>query len=284
MSICRTDRADKADRPRGVLGSATGGREVGRFYNGWIKFHRSALEGDIGCNPNTLALWVWLLSLASVRESKIRFEGDQEVLPPGSIATGYKELESLTGISKTTIYRELHYLEKTNRITLKSGTDGTLVTICNWAIYQSTEESVERERNADGTLAERERNLIEEYKNKRNIYAQEFETIWKRYPQGQKSKAFKGFQKQIKTEEDFRIFSQAVDSYLAHCKKQNRYLKDLSTFLGTERSGHPWKEFIKLNVATIHESPEDLAKRIEQERQKKLAILNQTLSCEVANG
>lgn len=81
--------------------------------------------------------------------------------------------------------------------------------------------------------------------NKEYIYSEEFESIWKKYGSGSKQVAAERFKKYI-TASKLENFKQAVDNYLAECAALSRYLKDLSTFIGTGKgkSVHYWLEYV----------------------------------------
>lgn len=111
-----------------------------RHASGWIKLHRSAVEGDLGSNPILFALWVALLCMATWKPSKILWQGKQREIPPGTVVFGIKELADRWGCSRSVLRKWLNYLHYTQRIVLESCSRGTLVTICNWTAYQSVDD------------------------------------------------------------------------------------------------------------------------------------------------
>lgn len=131
---------------------------MSRSKTGWIKLYRSAVNEDIGSDGVVLAVWVTLLSWANYQTSKEKVGKQQIILEPGMFFMGISDLAKRLRFPKTTIYRALQYLEKTERIFVKSGTLGTIVTICNWKEYQDNdatrETQMERRWNADGTQVE----------------------------------------------------------------------------------------------------------------------------------
>jgi DNA-binding transcriptional regulator YhcF (GntR family) len=147
---------------------------MSRFDNGWFKFYRRAFFDDIGRNPICFALWSALLSMATYFETKIIWKGTQKTLPPGSVVFGITELATKWECSKSTIWRWLQYLASTDRICIESGTQGTIVTIRNWELYQTESESsetlVQHGPNTDRTRTEREENLNEEGRIKNKEY------------------------------------------------------------------------------------------------------------------
>lgn len=135
---------------------------MGRFENGWYRLERRAVFEDIGQNPICLALWVWLLGAALIKESKIRWKNEAKVLHPGDIWFSIADLASRWDISKSTLHRHLQYLASTDRIKYESGTQGCIVTVLNWSKYQEDwsedRTPAEHEENAPRTSAEQEAN------------------------------------------------------------------------------------------------------------------------------
>lgn len=144
---------------------------MARFTGGWVKLHRSVLEKDISQNNILWALWTRLLVMATWRETQIIWNGSQRVIPPGSVSTGTKELGNLIGCSDRTVSKWLKYLNDSARIFLETCGRGTLVTICNWEVYQSTEEidfaPISEKVRGDLAQASRGLRLIEEVKKER---------------------------------------------------------------------------------------------------------------------
>lgn len=99
------------------------------------------LEGDIGDNPLLFALWNWLLYSAAWKSSSIIWNGVRRDIQPGTVVMGLRELSERWECSPSTIKRWLQYLVRSERISLESCTRGTLITILNWEVYQSKDES-----------------------------------------------------------------------------------------------------------------------------------------------
>jgi DNA-binding transcriptional regulator YhcF (GntR family) len=144
---------------------------MARFSNGWIKFYRTAVEGDLGQNAFVLAIWVTLLSWATRHEQKVMLDGEQRTLAPGTVIFGISELSRKLGCSKSTISKWLGYLASSERIALERRTRGCVVTIRNWKEYQEdepdTRTKLERSVDAGRTLAEQCANPNGEVKKER---------------------------------------------------------------------------------------------------------------------
>jgi hypothetical protein len=233
---------------------------MARFESGYIKWHRKAFFGDIGTNIHCLGLWVALLSMATWRDSKVIWNGAQRDLPPGSVLIGIRELATNLGCSKDTVSRWLRYLSETRRICVEHATRGTLITIENWALYQSDDEIARHQSDTDETLAGhdtppivgRQPTLIEEEKKRRRKKREstsvfDFEAIWLLYPKRvNKVESFARFCRLIKTQEDYEKLSLAIKHYSDHCD-QSGYeidrIRQLAYFL--EKDGEEgWRGWI----------------------------------------
>lgn len=138
---------------------------MSRFTSGWVRLDRKAAVEDIGENPICLALWVWLLSAATIQKTKIRWHGQCREIESGMVLFSARTLSDRWKVPINNLRRQLSYLASSGRIRIESGTHGILVTICNWTRYQEnykTDESpVEHDRNTTGTPVEHEWNYIE---------------------------------------------------------------------------------------------------------------------------
>jgi len=132
---------------------------LARHSSGWIKLYRSAIDSDLTDNKNLWCIWTWLLGSASWHESSLHWNGERKVLPPGTVVCGISELAAFWDISKSVVSHWLNYLVRSERITIETGTKGTIITILNWKEYQARDEAApnevrtepEREPNASRT-------------------------------------------------------------------------------------------------------------------------------------
>jgi hypothetical protein len=144
---------------------------MARFDKGYFKAWRSMYDGDLADNPILFALWNSLLHMAYWKEGSIFWDGGRRTLPPGSVVFGIREFANRWHTSPNTISRWLKYLVNTGRITLETGTRGSLATICNWESYQSPEDNSEtlgeHGEDTERTPSEHEVNLSKEGKKER---------------------------------------------------------------------------------------------------------------------
>lgn len=220
---------------------------MSRFGNGYIKFYRACVHGDIGKRGTLLAVWVTLLSYANRFETKMPRAGKQVVLPPGTAVVGIRELAEKLDFSRSTISRALGYLESTGRIQAERGPRGIIVTICNWSAYQDGQEADEpilgQSRATDGPLEGHSRALIGEEENKRRktntarkgfraAYSAVFEEIWDLYQRvGKKAEADNAFRDLNLSQEELDQLKRAIPAYLADCRASDRRQQYLATFL-----------------------------------------------------
>lgn len=91
--------------------------------SGWIKLHRAILENEL--LQNDLKAYIVF--------TKLLLHVDRKT---GARTGGRYQLESLTGLKGSTIYKVLKRLEKAGMIEQKSNNHSTTIRICNWSNYQ----------------------------------------------------------------------------------------------------------------------------------------------------
>lgn len=231
---------------------------MARFATGWIRLDRRFVNEDIGSNHFLLSIWIKLLLWATHYDSKILWDGELRIIPPGTVVTGMQEIADGLLIPKTTVYRWVRYLEKRNSIRIESGTRGTLITICNYSKYQldhksdgtQTEQLMEHGRNADGTPTERGRTLIEQEYNTttkplnpkknsvgiRTEYPQEFQDIWIKYGRrGDKKAGYEEWKKINPSEIEIAMLHRSIDRYAKN--NEWKFRKHICRYLKTD-----WRE------------------------------------------
>lgn len=117
----------------------------------------------------------------------------------------------------------------------------------------------------------------EEYTHthKPDTHLESFNEIWLVFNVGYRGRAQKYFENYIKPSE-FKEFKQAVNHYLEDSKRQRRKLMHLSTFIGTSRSTHIWRDFLTMpdsNSSTnrIQEKLDEQQDFYERQRQQILS-------------
>jgi len=143
---------------------------------GWIKLHRNILGWEWYNDPNTSRLFIHLLLKAN---RKIK-EWHGIELSPGQLITGRKTLANELNLSQRQIRTSLSRLETTNEIAIKTTNKFSIITICNWDSYQSTEED-ERPTKRPTKSPTNDHKQEDKNKEKNNISVK-FEAFRKEYP------------------------------------------------------------------------------------------------------
>lgn len=100
---------------------------------GWICLHRKFLKWEWAGDPNMVAMFIYLLLMANTDDG-YKWKGIS--LDRGQLLTGRKKLAKETGLSEQTVRTCLKRLESTNEITIKPTNHYSIITICNYSIYQ----------------------------------------------------------------------------------------------------------------------------------------------------
>ena len=107
--------------------------------DGWIKIHRKIMECALwnGDEPsNKKSAWIDLLLMANHKEKQIVFKGQPRTIKAGQRLTSIRKLATLWNWSLNRVRRYLELLEELNMITVERDTNGTLITIVKYEVYQ----------------------------------------------------------------------------------------------------------------------------------------------------
>lgn len=218
----------------------------------FIKICRKMLKWEWYNNVNTRILFFHCLLKANWEAGSwhgIDYKAGEFITSLPNLATG-------CGLSIQQTRTALNNLQSTGELTVKSFSQGRIISVNNWNKYQSVtddatgnQQAINRQpnRQSTGNLTS-----VKEYKNiknkelKNNKYMCAFETFWKCYPRkAEKQKAYKCYQTRLKegyTEEQLQI---ACKNYAAKCEKdrtEEKYIKHGATFLGPDK---PFEDYMK---------------------------------------
>ncbi len=117
--------------------------------NGWIKLHRQITDWQHWSNPNVLATFIHLLTMANWEDKQ--WQG--LTIQRGQLMTSQPILSEETGIPRTTLRRALSTLQDTGEIKVEVVQIGkrkeqTLITVLNYEAYQGDDEM----RKSDGKI------------------------------------------------------------------------------------------------------------------------------------
>jgi hypothetical protein len=121
----------------------------GAYMLGWIKAHRKMMEWTWYKESDTKSLFLHLLLIANHKET--RWMG--VTVHRGQCITGLNSLSYDTGISKQSVRTGIRRLISTHEITIKPTQRFSIVTICNYDIYQGSDTDTNTPNNTpNGTL------------------------------------------------------------------------------------------------------------------------------------
>lgn len=114
----------------------------------WISVSRELWnDPDFDDGPMTQReAWLWMIAEAAWRPRKVRRGRQVLELQRGQLAHSIRFMSDAWGWSKSAGHRFLKKLEKRDAIRIAGGTDATVITICNYDRYQSSNDD-------SGTLA-----------------------------------------------------------------------------------------------------------------------------------
>lgn len=124
----------------------------------WIKVHRRLLNSDVWENPQTLKVWIWLLLKANYKDKQVSIKigtGFEDVLVKrGKVLFGRKSAAKELKLSESATYRCIKKLSSIGKITVKSNSHYSIITICKYEHYQSVKEETEQQLNSNRTTTE----------------------------------------------------------------------------------------------------------------------------------
>lgn len=115
--------------------------------SGWIKVHRKIQEWEWYTDSKSVHLFIHILIKANHVPRKWRGIDIQS----GQFITSRDKLAAETGISQQSIRTILKRMQDTNEITIKSTSKYTMLTVCNWAPYQTGAGDINQPANRQST-------------------------------------------------------------------------------------------------------------------------------------
>ena len=102
---------------------------------GWIKIHRGLLDWEWYSDTNCVRLALHLLLMANFQTKRWR----GITVERGQLVTSRSILSRETGLSEREVRTAMSKLEKSDFLTIRAPSSYTIVTICNYEKYQSSE-------------------------------------------------------------------------------------------------------------------------------------------------
>ena len=117
---------------------------------GWISLHRKILENPILNRSRVYSnfeAWIWLLLKANHQDNKFMLGSDLVKVEKGSMVTSQKKLCKQFRWGNSKLRNFLKVLQKDEMILLKSNTQATWITICNYDTYQDIQTANKSKTN-----------------------------------------------------------------------------------------------------------------------------------------
>ena len=122
--------------------------------SGWIKLHRKIKEWEWYKDSQVVHLFYHLIVSANDRDKKWKYFNIRR----GEFVTSVRNISEETGIPVISVRRKLEILEKSGAILRKTTNKFTLITICKYGSYQSTEQT--SEQTSEQQLKKKEENIL----------------------------------------------------------------------------------------------------------------------------
>lgn len=87
-------------------------------------------------NKDRFCMWIWLLSAAAWKPRPIFVQGKEIILQRGQLFVSLRKFAEENGVSKGVAERFVRDLKSGTMIETANETGGTVITICNYEIYQ----------------------------------------------------------------------------------------------------------------------------------------------------
>lgn len=147
--------------------------------DGYIKDYRKELESDIWLMPPMYhRVWQWIKYSVNHAENKIpNRDGSHTELRPGQHATSYRLIAQGVGYFERGRWREpnvktiksiLDWLSKQQMICVDGNSNGTILTVENWCLYQSENLDGNSKRISKSTLGKHSLDTNKNEKNDKN--------------------------------------------------------------------------------------------------------------------
>jgi hypothetical protein len=174
---------------------------------GYVHMWRKTLDSQIFSNPGLLKVWVWCLLKANHKECWMPYStgrGDSELLvKSGQFIFGRFSASKELKMKPSVVYDRISKLKKLKNIVMESNNHCSVISICNWEIYQSkatgkaTGKATAKQQPSNtnnnvnnikdiNILSEMNpsdaTNVPEKIEKPKQQYSDDFESFWHEYP------------------------------------------------------------------------------------------------------
>ena len=139
---------------------------------GWISLHRKILENPILNRSRVYSnfeAWIWLLLKANHKDNKFMLGSELIKVKKGSMITSQKKLCRQFRWGNSKLRSFLKVLQKDKMILLKTNTQSTHITICNYDTYQENQIADKLKTNREQTANKLRTNTNNNVNNDNNV-------------------------------------------------------------------------------------------------------------------
>ena len=195
------------------------------MLNGWLKLHRSLLSHWVASEPESLAVWIRLLTEANHKPSKKRFNGSLIDVDRGQTIFGLNAFSDKSGITKAKLRRILNELESDGMISRQITNKYSLITITCFDKYQGddTQDASKTQANNKQTTSKsqhlkNDKNNKNDKEENKSLIKDAFLQFWGCYHKKQgKAQAEKAFISAVKRE-GIKNIDEFTDMLIKDCK------------------------------------------------------------------
>lgn len=118
---------------------------------GWIKLHRKLLDSPIFQNEKLFKVFAYCLMKASHKDHTQLVDRRVVELEKGQFVFERKRASEELRLKESTVRDYIKLLENLGTIVVKSDNKFSVITVVNWAIYQSMEENSDSKNDNKST-------------------------------------------------------------------------------------------------------------------------------------
>lgn len=202
---------------------------------GYIKLWRKTLDSGIMSHPTAWQVFGWVLLNVAWKRTRYPTRYGIIDLAPGQVATGRKKMAQELDSTERKIRTALDLLAKCEILTIKTTKTHSVITLVNWAKYQSDDAETTNSRPTGDQRA----TTVKEVKKERKTYSEDFENFWTLYPRRTgKAAAWKAWLREKPDPHAIRAALGWQKGSDAHLKREDRFIPHPATWL----NGRRWED------------------------------------------
>jgi hypothetical protein len=209
--------------------------------NGWVKLHRCTLDKAVWQNHNLWRVFCWCLMKATHKEIEQIVGMTKVILQPGQFVYGRHVASAECGLSPSTVRNCMDWLKNNRTLDIKSDNKKSIVTIVNWALYQSQDEEKDSKqdnnRTTTGQQQDTNKNINNIKKDKNNI-SPGFEKFYEEFPRHEGRADAERAWKKIKESEVGAVMDGVARYKIKMAGTEKRFIKTPAAWL----NGRRWED------------------------------------------